>query len=100
MLERGLVLQMVRHHRVCWRGVRIWSVLIATFLIFIVVRLLLAHEVFWTFVFVRTAILEHVSKSSPQLDKSRGRRVPIRKRSSRRHKVDQAEQTRTEKCTF
>lgn len=69
MLERGLVLQMVSHHGVRRRGVRIWSVLITTFLIIIIVRLLFAHEVFWAFVFVRATILLYVSDSPQWLDR-------------------------------
>lgn len=69
MLERGLVLQMVRHHRVRrWRA-RVRSFLITALLIVIFVDILLAHEVLRAFVFVGSAIL------LPLAPKSKNRQI-------------------------
>jgi len=64
VLEGGLVLQVMRHHRVRWWRVRIGSLILTTFFIIIVIGLLLTHKVFWAFVFVWTAILRIVSNGS------------------------------------
>ena len=76
MLERRLVLQVMRHHRVRWWRVRLWSLILTTFFIVIVIGLLLTHKVLWAFVFVWTAILCIVSNGSQFVEDRTRRCVP------------------------
>lgn len=60
-LEGLRVLQMVRHHGVIWRGVRVARHGAVLILVVFIVGVLLAHEVLRALVFVRAAILRDLS---------------------------------------
>lgn len=64
VLERGVVLDVVSHHGMLWRRVRLprgrASHHGAVLVVVLIVPVGLAHEVFWAFVLVCAAILCHV----------------------------------------